>query len=89
MSTASKQETDRLTHQLVSRVNLSSSSPELLALSTQYQSPGVGLVLPSITISEDGLPSVSEDGLLEEWLCVHLWRDRCQEVEPGWLCLPK
>lgn len=81
MSSASKQETDRLTHQLVSRVNLSSSSSELLALSTQYQSPGVGLVLPSIT--------VSEDGLLEEWLCVHLWRDRCQEVEPGWLCLPK
>lgn len=61
MSSASKQETDRLTHQLVSRVNLSSSSPELLALSTQYQSPGVGLVLPSITISKDGL--------LEEWLC--------------------
>ena len=43
VSSVSKQEPDRLTPQLVSRVNLSSPSPQLLALSTQYQSPGVGL----------------------------------------------
>lgn len=67
MSPPSKQKTGRLTHYLVSRVNLRHSPTQLLALPTQYQSPGSGgsgLAPPSVT--------VSEDVLLEEWLYVHL-----------------